>query len=214
MAATIRRFVDTTPRPTFTTQPLGAIAKAPVPAVWDAGHPLWMMVMGRRRRQCSYGEHVGAGINPAWPSPGTIASIPAGLFQPTTTRLPLWESGVPSLQYSIVIDTVSNAALAANVNALQDRYAADRTSSSTVTDIPGFARPLAANAASGFADLWGFGDDSYAEIANDAPGDAATPLLDRRSSQASPAVRTSGCKRDRRQRVSPAQVQPQLSTGI
>jgi hypothetical protein len=76
---------------------------------------------------------------------------------------------VPSLQYSIVIDTVSYAALAANANALQDRYAADRKSFSTVTDIPGFALPSAANAASGFADLWGFGDNSYVEIADHGP---------------------------------------------
>ena len=76
---------------------------------------------------------------------------------------------VPSLQYSIVIDTVSYAALAASPTALQDRYVADRKSFSSVTDIPGLALPSEANAAPGFANVWGFGDNSYAEIADDGP---------------------------------------------
>ena len=76
---------------------------------------------------------------------------------------------IPSLKYSVTIETVGNAALAASPNALQDRYTSDRQAFSTVTDIPGFPLPAAANATSGFADLWGFGDNSYAEIADHGP---------------------------------------------
>ena len=76
---------------------------------------------------------------------------------------------IPSLQYSIVIDTVSYAALATNPTALRDRYVADRQSFSSVTDIPGLALPSAATAAPGFANVWGFGDNSYAEVADAGP---------------------------------------------
>jgi hypothetical protein len=85
----------------------------------------------------------------------------------------------PRLQYGIEIDTVSNAALAANATALQDRYTSDRQSFQDVTDIPGFPLP-SANPTAGFADLWGFGNNSYVEIADHGPlqsadGSAPTP---------------------------------------
>jgi hypothetical protein len=91
---------------------------------------------------------------------------------------------LPALQYAITIDTAGNAALAANPHALQDRYDADRKSFSSATDIPGFALSSAANA-TGVADLWGFGDNSYVEIADHGPIQSgssshpipATPLL-------------------------------------
>jgi hypothetical protein len=90
---------------------------------------------------------------------------------------------IPSLQYGIEIDTVSYAALTASPTALQDRYATDRKSFSSVTDIPGFALPSAATTAPGFARVWGFGNDSYAEIADAGPaggsgGSASTTTRD------------------------------------
>ena len=48
---------------------------------------------------------------------------------------------IPSIKYSVTIETVGHAALAADANALQDRYNSDRQSFSHVTDIPGFALP-------------------------------------------------------------------------
>jgi hypothetical protein len=86
----------------------------------------------------------------------------------------------PRLQYAIEIDTVSNPALTATATALHDRYTADRQSFSSVTDIAGFPVPSAANPPSGFADLWGFGNNAYAEIADNGPlpsagGSSSTP---------------------------------------
>ena len=79
---------------------------------------------------------------------------------------------IPSLKYAVTIETVGHAALA-GPNALQNRYTSDRQAFSTVTDIPGFPLPSAANATSGFADLWGFGDNSYAEVADHGPVQSA-----------------------------------------
>jgi hypothetical protein len=76
---------------------------------------------------------------------------------------------IPSIKFSVTIETVGHAALALNATALQDRYNSDRQAISHVTDIPGFALPSATNSTAEFADLWGFGDDSYVEIADHGP---------------------------------------------
>jgi hypothetical protein len=87
---------------------------------------------------------------------------------------------IPSIKFSVTIETVGHAALALNANALQDRYNSDRQAFSNVTDIPGFALPSSTNSTSEFADLWGFGDDSYVEIADHGPaqgnGGASHPM--------------------------------------